>query len=82
MSERATIDPFGCPDVFCNDLAYVELAAPGVIRFGLYSFEGEEKILRAKILLPSLMVPAAVKRVSTFLAVQMYDRLIPERRVM
>ena len=86
MGERAMgesdnlIDAFGAPEFFCNDLAYVQIAAPGVIRFGLYAFEGEDKILKAKVLLPATVIPAAVKRVTTFMALQMYDRLIgPER---
>jgi hypothetical protein len=80
MGEVVVLDPFGSPEFFCNDLAYVQLAAPGVIRFGLYAYEGEDKILKAKVLLPAAIVPMAVKRVTTFMALQMYDRLIgPER---
>lgn len=75
------IDAFGAPEFFCNDLAYIELAAPGVIRFGLYECDGEDRILKVKVLLPSAVIPGAIKRVTGFMAAQMYDRLIPERAV-
>ena len=78
MGDHAIIDPFGAPEFFCNDLAYIQLAAPGLIRFGLYAFEGDDKVLRARVLLPSAIVPVAIKRVTAFMALQMYDRLIPD----
>jgi hypothetical protein len=77
---EAFVDAYGAPEFFCNDLGYVHLASPGVVRFGLFAFEDGQKILKAKILLPAVIVPSAVKRVTTFMAVQMYDRLITTER--
>lgn len=77
---EAFIDPHGVPDVFCNDLGFVHLAAPGVVRFGLFAFEDNHKVLRTKILLPTTVIAGAVKRVTAFMAVQMYDRLITTER--
>lgn len=63
------VDPHGAPEFFCNDFAFLQMAAPGVIRFALQA-EAEEgsMILRVKILMPVSSVPRCIAQTTTFLA--------------
>lgn len=70
------IEPFVAPEFFCTDLAYVQTAAPGVVRFGLVCQTGETvPILKVKILLPLQAVPFAVARTSAFLTADTVRRV-------
>lgn len=63
------IEPFAAPEFFCTDIAYMQMAAPGVVRFVMQADMGENSpILRVKILLPVPAIPFAVAQTKAFLA--------------
>lgn len=63
------IEPFRAPEIFCTDLAFIEMAAAGIVRFGLMAeYENAPAVLRARVLLPVTAIPRCIARTSTFLA--------------
>jgi hypothetical protein len=48
----AYIDPFGAPEFFVDDIAFRQLVGTEYIRFGYFSVEGDDHILRVKIVAP------------------------------
>lgn len=69
------IEPFVAPEFFCTDLAFLEMAAPGIVRFGLMAeCEGAPAILRVRVLLPVSVIPRYIARTTTFLAASAVQR--------
>lgn len=46
------IDPFGCPDFLVDDVAFRSMVGSDYVRFGYYTREQDEKILRVKLVFP------------------------------
>lgn len=70
------IEPFGAPEFFCTDLAFLEMAAPGIVRFGLMAeCEHAPAILKVRLLLPVSVIPRYIARTTTFLAASAVGRV-------
>lgn len=62
------VDPHGAPEIFCTELAFIEFAAPGIVRFGLMAeYPDAPSILRVKVLLPITSIPRCIGRTNAFL---------------
>lgn len=48
----AYIDPFGAPEFLVDDVAFRMMVGNDFLRFGYYTQEQDEKILRVKIVFP------------------------------
>lgn len=46
------LDPFGAPEFLVDDVAFRTMVGTDYIRFGYYTQEQDEKILRVKIVFP------------------------------
>lgn len=73
---RRVIDPFGAPEVFCQD-AIFEIAAPGLVRVTMVTREAEgEAIVKVKLLMPLSSIGVCVASASGFMAMQAVKRVI------
>jgi len=48
----AYIDPFGAQDYLVDDVAFRSMVGTDFVRFGYYTLEEGEKILRVKLVFP------------------------------
>jgi CYTH domain-containing protein len=69
------LDPFGCPEFLVDDFAFRQMVGTELIRFGFYSNEGEERILRVKIVFPLERLFAAQQQTLQFLRQPQRPRL-------
>ena len=46
------IDPFGAPEFLVDDVAFRQMIGTEFLRFGYFARDGDERILRVKIIFP------------------------------
>jgi hypothetical protein len=72
------IDPFGCPEFLVDNVAYRSMVGTDHLRFGFYTQEQDERILRVKLVFPVRYVFEAQAETRLFLTTRqqcMHQRL-------
>lgn len=73
------IDPFGCPDFLVDDVAFRSMVGTDYVRFGYYTKEQDENILRVKLVFPLRRLIEAQDETRMFIMMQqqaMHHRLM------
>lgn len=72
---RRVIDPFGAPEVFCQD-AIFEIMAPGFVRVTMVTIEGGgEAMAKVKLMMPLSSIPGCITSATTFVAMQAFRKV-------
>lgn len=62
------VDPFGCPDFLVDDVAFRSMVGSDYVRFGYYTHEQGENILRVKLVFPLHRLIEAQDETRTFVS--------------
>jgi hypothetical protein len=46
------LDPFGCPEFLVEDIAFRQMVGTEMVRFGYVSSDGDDRILKVKLVFP------------------------------
>lgn len=66
----AYIDPFGAQDFLVDDVAFRTMVGTDFVRFGYYTLEEGERILRVKLVFPIRRLIEAQDETREFVAMQ------------
>lgn len=70
------IDPFGAPEFLVDDVAFRQMIGTEFVRFGFFSRDEEDAILRVKVVFPMARVFDAQRETVAFLRQQVRPKRI------